>query len=205
MRCAYAAHVCTHDLRRHLFWGHEATYSDEQRVTSMNGRANILGRLRRWKRASRHVVASCAVAYLSAGVVPCAMAAPPAKDEAGTVVHQDHAHEPRHSLGHAQHGHEAHAAGAAPHDSAPADHGKAHCPHCPPGAHGDRAACVALEDLTNVAASHAKDALNSLAPPLAPSVLTLPPPLASPWPPPPLRVARVTSVPLNIQHCVFLV
>lgn len=173
----------------------------------MNDRANIIAWLRRWKSgAVRHVVASFAVAYLTAGVAPCAMAASGATGEPSIVAYEDHvAHEPHHPVAHAQHGHEAHDAGAATHDSAPADHGNERCPHCPPGAHGDHAACVALEDLTNVAASHAKDASKPLVPLLAPAALALPPPLASPWPPPPLRAVRGASVRLNVRHCVFLI
>jgi hypothetical protein len=175
----------------------------------MNERANILARLRRRKNgAARYVVASFAAAYLWAGVAPCAMAATRATDEPSIVAYEDHAaHEPRHSAAHEQHGHEAHAADAATdHDGrAPADHAKENCTHCPPGAHGDHAACVALEDLTNVAASHVKDPAKPLAPLLAVAPLMLSPPLVSPWPPPPLRVVRGASVPLNVRHCVFLI
>src|SRR5688572_28120497 len=106
----------------------------------MNDRANILARLRRWNGgAARYVVASFAVAYLSAGVVPCAMGAAQSTDESRIVAHEDHAaHEPRHPDAHARHGHDAHGAGATAGDSAPApaDHGNERCPHCPPGAHG---------------------------------------------------------------------
>ena len=175
----------------------------------MNDRANIIAWLRRWKSgAARHVVASFAVAYLTAGVAPCAMAASGATGEPSIVVHEDHAaHEPPHPVAHAQHGHEARDAGATTHDSAPApaDHGDERCPHCPPGAHGDHAACVALEDLTDVTASHAKDAPKPLASPVAAAAFMLPPPLGSPWPPPPLRAVRATAVRLNVRHCVFLI
>jgi len=166
---------------------------------AMNGRANILVRLRRWKRgAARYVIGSFAVAYLSAGVAPCAMAATRA-------THDMHAASPEHTG--VAHEHHVHGVGVAAHESvpAPADHGNTHCPHCPPSTHGDHAACVALDDLTNVAASHAKDAPQSIAPLLVPAALTLPPAHASPWPPPPSRVARVPCVPLNVQHCVFLI
>ena len=175
----------------------------------MSDRANIFARLRRWKRgAARYVVASFAIAYLAAGVAPCAMAATRAADSQSIVVHEDHpAHQPHHPVAHAQHGHEDHGADVATHDSAPApaDHGSEDCPHCPPGTHGDHGSCVALEDLKNVAASHAKDALQPLAPLLAPAAFMLPPPLAWPWPPPPSSAVRVASVPLNVRHCVFLI
>jgi hypothetical protein len=175
----------------------------------MNDRANILARLRRWKGgAARYVVASFAAAYLGAGVAPCAMAAPRATDETSIVAYENHAaQEPRHSAAHEQHGHEAHAAdAAADHDGpAPVDHSKENCPHCPSSAHGDHAACGALEDLTNVAASHVKDAAKPLVPLLMAAPLMLPPALVSPWPPPPLRAVRGASVPLNVRHCVFLI
>jgi len=164
----------------------------------MNDRVNILVRLRRWKRgAARYVIGSFAVAYLSAGVAPCAMAATRATHDmhATSLEHVGVAHE-----------HHAHGVGVA-HEGAPApaDHGRAHCPHCPPGTNGDDAACFALEGLSNVAASHAKDAPQPVTPALVAAVFTLPPVPAPPWPPPPLRVARVTSVPLNVRHCIFLI
>jgi hypothetical protein len=175
----------------------------------MNDRANILARLRRWKSgAARYVVASVAVAYLAAGVAPCAMAANPTPDEPSSAAPEDHrAHAPHHPVAHAQHGDGAHGAGAATQDSAPApaDLGNERCPHCPLGARGDHATCVALEDLTDAAASHAKDAPQPLAPLLASAAFTLPPPLASPWPPPLLRAVRGASVPLNVRNCVFLI
>lgn len=176
----------------------------------MRDRANILGRLRRWKGgAARYVVGSFAIAYLSAGIAPCAMAATRATDDssaAALVAHEDHAAHER-DAAHAQHGNATHGDGVATHDGAPAPaHDRSgHCPHCPPGAGGDHAVCAALEDLTNAAASHAKDAPQSAAPPLAPAAFTLPPTFTSPWPPPPLRVVRGTSVPLNVRHCVFVI
>lgn len=175
----------------------------------MSDRANILGRLRRWKGgAARYVVGSFAVAYLSAGIAPCAMAAARATDNvsaAALVAHEGHAAHDQ-DAAHSQHGNETHGAGVATHDApAPAHDRSGHCPHCPPGAGGDHAVCAVFEDLTNAAASHAKDAPQSAAPPLAPAAFTLPPPLASPWPPPPLRVVRGTSVRLNVRHCVFLI
>jgi hypothetical protein len=183
---------------------------------AMNDRANILARLRRWKSgAARYVVASFAVAYLSVGVAPCAMAATRATDDVSTsaresagVAHEHHvAHEPRHPVAHSQHGHEDHDVAAATHDNAhaAADHGDERCLHCPPGTQGDHAACVALEDLTHAAAAHAKDAPQPLAPLLAPAAFMPPPPLASPWPSPPSYAVRVASVPLNVRHCVFLI
>lgn len=165
----------------------------------MNDRANILVRLRRWRRgAARYVIGVFAVAYLSAGVAPCAMAATRATHDMHVTSHEH--------LGVA-HEHHAHGVGVATHESvpAPADHGSEHCPHCPPGTHGDDTACFALEGLTNVAASHAKDASQPVTPALVAAVFTLPPVPAAPWPPPPLRVARVTSVPLNVRHCIFLI
>jgi hypothetical protein len=165
----------------------------------MSDRANVLVRLRRWKcGAARYVIGSFAVAYLSVGVAPCALATTQA-------THDMHATSPE-RVG-VVHEHHAHGVGVATHESlpAPADHGRAHCPHCPPGAHGDDAACFALEGLTNVASSHAKDTPQPVAPALVAAVLTLPPLPAAPWPPPPLCVARVTSVPLNVWHCIFLI
>jgi hypothetical protein len=173
----------------------------------MNDRANILARLRRSKSgAARYVVAAFAVAYFSAGVAPCAMATPRATHDGSAAARQGHAaHEPLHSAAHAHHGHEAHGADAHDGSPEPIQHGNAHCPHCPPAAHGDETACVVLEDLKSVAASHAKDAPKPLAPLLAAVAITLPPPHASPWRPPPLRAVQATSVPLNVRHCVFLI
>lgn len=173
----------------------------------MKDRANILARLRRWKSgAARYVVAAFAVAYLSAGVAPCAMAAR-ATEELGIVGQEDHAaHEPRQPVAHAQHGHETHGAGAAAHESVTAlDLANEHCSHCPPGAQGDHTTCVALQDLTNVASSHAKDAPQPLSLLLVPAAFMPLPPFAPPWSPPPLRDVRVASVPLNVRHCVFLI
>ena len=182
----------------------------------MNRRANILGRLRRWKTgAARYVVGLVAVAYLAAGVAPCAMAASRAADDIDTVV-RDHAvaheglavNEP-HAAAHLQVGHEAHGGNGAPHDSAPApaNDGDGHCPHCFSGttvSHAaDRSSCVAFEDLAN-AASHAKDAPQPLAPSFAVAAFMLPPPLAPPRPPP-LRAAGIPPVSLNVRHCVFLI
>ncbi|RPI59135.1 MAG: hypothetical protein EHM50_09695 [Lysobacterales bacterium] len=189
----------------------------------MNQRANILARLRRWKSgASHYVVWLFAVAYVSAGVAPCAAAAGRATGDVDAAVgeHAESAH-----AGHAErthrdpvaaphHGHEAQGAPASD-DTAPApsDGGGEHCPHCPPGfergaaiAHDDdHSSCSTLEDLTNVAASHAKDAPQPLVPFVGLAAFTLPPPLASPLAPPPFRAARTPSVPLNIRHCVFLI
>lgn len=199
----------------------------------MSHRANILGRLRRWNtRAARPVAALFAVAYLSAGAAPCAAAPTRASGAADVAaVHDHHAaaahdatsahegHAADHQQGaaapYSQHGHEGHGAvPAVAHDTAPppAEHGS-HCPHCPAAlggaaaiAHGnDHASCAALEDLTNVAAAHVKDAPPPLAMPLVPAPFTLPPPLASPVGAPPSRAPRMPSVPLNVRHCVFLI
>ena len=176
----------------------------------MNRRVSLIGRLRRIKSgAARCVVTSFAVAYLSAGVAPCAMAATRAVDEPSARQHAHIAHDhagrqPADSIAHSQHGHDVVAAtfdGGA----APADEGNGHCPHCPPGAQDDHAACVALEELTNVAASSVKDVPQPHAPTLVAAVLMLPPLTVGPWPPPPLRAARVASVPLNVRHCIFLI
>ena len=165
----------------------------------MNDRASILVRLRRWKRgAARYVIGSFAGCYLSAGVAPCAMATTRA-------THDTHAASPEHAG--VAHEHHAHGVGVATHESvpAPADLDRAHCPHCPPGTNGHDAGCFALEGLTNVAASHAKDASQSVTQALVAAVFAPLPLPAAPWPPPPLRVARVTSVPLNVRHCIFLI
>src|SRR5688572_33066996 len=122
----------------------------------MNRRANILGRLRRWKAGgARYVIGLVAVTYLAAGVAPCAMAASRAAGDVDTVV-REHAvaHEGRavhetHGAAHLHDGHAAPGSNAAPHGSAPApaDRG-GHCPHCFSGtdaAHAsDRSSCVAL-------------------------------------------------------------
>ena len=184
----------------------------------MKRRTNILARLRRWKTgAARYVVGSFAVAYLAAGVAPCAMAANRATESVDAAArehvgaaHEDHAvHEPR-ADAHAQRGHETHGGTAVAHESAPApaDDRSEHCPHCFSAAevaHGDdRSSCLAFDDLTNSAASHAKDAPQPLAPSFAAAAFTLPPPLASPRPAP-LRAAGIPPVPLNVRHCVFLI
>jgi hypothetical protein len=182
----------------------------------MNGRANILSRIRRWKSgAGRYVVGTFAVAYLSAGAAPC-IAAGRDVHELNAVAHEhvdaareSHAsREQRNSSAHSHHGHEPHGGAAQTHDGSPAptDSGR-RCPHCPAGTaiDDDHASCVALEDLTNVGASHAKDASQSLMPLFAPAAFTVPPALASPRAPPPLRAVGVPPVPLNVRHCVFLI
>ncbi len=179
----------------------------------MNRRTNILERLRRWKAgAARYVVASFAAAYLSAGVAPCAAAAskPIDNGDAAVAIGQEHA-----GAAHSLHGHEGHVsmpATPAP-EPAPAGHGSDHCPHCPSALEGaaeighgsDHSSCAALEELTNVAASHANDAPQQLTTLFAPAAFTLPPPLASPLPAPPSHAVRIPAVPLNIRHCVFLI
>ena len=183
----------------------------------MNRRANILSRMRRWKSgAGRYVVGAFAVAYLSAGAAPCA-AAGREMHEVHSAVHehvnvadQNHAaHEQRDPGAHSHHGHEAPGGAVVTHDSSPAptDSGSRHCPHCPAGTaiDDDHSSCLALEDLTNVGASQAKDTLQLLMPLFAPAVFTLPPVLASPRAPPPLRAVGVPPVPLNVRHCVFLI
>ena len=183
----------------------------------MNRRTNILARLRRWKTgAGRYVVGSFAVAYLTAGVAPCAMASRPTKDvdtvvrEHVDVAHDRHVLHERQGVVHSQLDHEAHGGTTAAHETAPApaDNRSEHCPHCFSGtviAHGDdRSSCFALEDLTNAAASHAKDAPQPFAPSFGPAAYTLPPPLAAARPPP-LRAVGVPPVPLNVRHCVFLI
>ena len=176
----------------------------------MKHRANILGRLRRWKAgAARYVVASFAAAYLSAAVAPCAAAASPRTDDAKAItLGHEHADAAR-----SQHGHEGHGGMQATHETAPSEHGSHHCPHCPSAlegatavAHGnDHSSCAALADLTNVAASHAKDAPQPLVPLYTPAAFTLPPPLASPPTAPPSRAVRIPPVRLNVRHCVFLI
>jgi hypothetical protein len=184
----------------------------------MNGRTSIIGRLRRWNAgAARYVVGAVAVAYLSTGVAPCAMASHAANDTRAAesqhvdVSHAGHAqHDGRDVAEHSRHGHDAHRGFAAAHEDAPApvDQRGEHCPHCPAGtaiAHdSDGLACATLEDLTNVAASHLKDVAQPLAPLLGSAAFTLPPPLASPRAPP-SRAAAVPPVPLNVRHCVFLI
>lgn len=164
----------------------------------MNRRANILARLRRWKTgAGRYVVASFVAAYLSAGAAPCAAAAATqaTADAAGAA----------HELG--ANAHEHHTV----HDDGADDAPRGHCPHCLtdagalPMQAADHSSCLALEELTNVAAPQAKDAPPSLAPPLGPAAFTLPPPLASPAAPPSLRAAAIPHVALNVRHCVFLI
>lgn len=177
----------------------------------MNRRTNILGRLRRWKGgAARYVVASFAAAYLSAGVAPCAAAASEPMDN-GDAVAMGH----EHAAAHSQHAHQGHGSMPANPETAPApdEHGSDHCPHCPSALEGaaaivhgnDHSSCAALADLTNVAASHAKDASQPLTPLFAAAAFTLPPPLASPPPRAPSRAVRIPTVPLNVRHCVFLI
>jgi hypothetical protein len=163
--------------------------------------------LRRWKSgAARYVVASFALAYVSAGVAPCAAAEGEA--DAGAAGVREHTAA---QVGHAHHGHGAHdVAAGADGAGAPTDDDAKPCPHCLAGAamaHADEhSSCFALEDLTNVAASHAKDAPQPLAPSFGPAPFTLPPPLASPAAAPPLHAASaVPSVPLNVRHCVYLI
>jgi hypothetical protein len=172
----------------------------------MNRRANILRRLRRFKTGgARYVVASFALAYVSVGIVPCAAAEVEVDSDAAAVREHTAA-----QVGHAHHGHEAHNVAAAANGAgAPTDDGARHCPHCLAGAamaHAvEHSSCFALEDLTNVAASHAKDVPQPLAPSFGPAPFTLPPPLASPAASPPSHAAAVPSVPLNVRHCVYLI
>jgi hypothetical protein len=188
----------------------------------MSRRDNILTRLRRWKRrGARHVITLFAAAYLSAGLAPCA-AAPNGAVEGTAVVgehvdvsHPDHEQHGAHVGAHV-HGHSDGGIPAAD-DSPPAqgEHDRDHCPHCPAAVDGaaavghgsDHRSCAALEDLTNTAAPHAKDASQPSAVPIGLAPFTLPPPLASPLPakPPVFAAIRASSVPLNVQHCVFLI
>jgi hypothetical protein len=140
-------------------------------------------------------------------------------ENAATREHTEHAghaqHERRDHAPHSQHGqHGEHGQhdGSAAHESAPAagESSGEFCPHCSHGTpilHDDaHSSCFAFEDLTNVAASHAKDAAQQLlAPLLAPAAFTLPPPLPSPSAPSLERAAMVPPVPLNVRHCVFLI
>jgi hypothetical protein len=178
----------------------------------MNRRTNILRHLRRWNAgAARYVVASFAAAYLSVGVAPCAAAASEPKDN-GDAVAIGHEHA---DAAHSQHDHEGHGSMPADHETVlvPAERGSDHCPHCPSAlegaaaiAHGnDHSSCAALADLTNVAASHAKDPQQPLMPLFAPAAFTLPPPLASPLAAPPSRAVRTPTVRINVRHCVFLI
>ena len=169
----------------------------------MSSRSSVLVRLRRARAgAARYVAALLAVAYLAAGVAPCVAAASlPAADDVAQE-HAHHAHEQGASAAGSHHGHEA---------GVPSQHdgnGES-CPHClwDGGAargHGDHSTCTALEDLTNVA-PQAKAAPPALAPPLGLAAFTLPPPLAPPLAHPPWRSAQLSSVPLNVRHCVFLI
>lgn len=180
----------------------------------MSRRASILGRLRRLKTgAARYVVAAFGLAYLTAGVAPCATAASQGVGDPLAVVRADGDH------AHAAHAHHAHRAdsghdnhGSAVHDDpvpAMPDHGEHQCPHCPAGAgmaqSADHSSCFVLEDLTSVAASQAKDAPQTLLHSFSSAVFTLPPPLASPAAPLPSRAAAIPPVPLNVRHCVFLI
>lgn len=177
----------------------------------MSRRTSILERLRRLKNgAARQVVAVFALAYLAAGVAPCATAATQA---AGDSVGIERAVGTHSEAEHGHHAHHAEHAQAAPdrHGTAdgvpPPHHGDRHCPHCPAGAAVAQAenhfTCFALDDLTNVAASQAKDVSQALAPWFVVAPFTLPPPLASPIPPP--RTAAIAPVPLNVRLCVFLI
>jgi hypothetical protein len=169
----------------------------------MSSRSSVLVRLRRSRAgAARYVAALFAVAYLAAGVAPCVAAASLPAADGAAQGHAHHAHEHADSAAGSHHGHE---------DGVPSQHdgNGENCPHCPldGGAargHGDHSTCAALEDLTNVA-PQAKVAPPALAPPLSPAAFTLPPPLASPPANPPWRSARLSSVPLNVRHCVFLI
>jgi hypothetical protein len=179
----------------------------------MSGRSSVLARLRRARAgAGRYVAAVFAVAYLAAGIAPCAAAASATAAPGGAPEHARHAQHEQH----APHAHE-HGAGSADshhgHEPAamPSHHedGIESCPHCPldggaaPG-QDDHSSCAALEDLTN-AAPQAKSASAALAPLLGPAAFTLPPPLASPVAAPPWHRAQRSSVPLNVRHCVFLI
>jgi hypothetical protein len=187
----------------------------------MKHRANILARLRRSKAGrARPIVGLFAVAYLSAGLAPCA-AASQATGEADLAVREhaaadeSHAgHQSRDDAAHSSRVHAGHGAIPATHNTAPpAERGGDLCPHCPPAleaaagiAHGtDHSSCAALEGLTNVAAAHAKDFPAPAVPLLASAPFTLPPPLASPVAAPLHAVRFPPSVPLNVRHCVFLI
>jgi hypothetical protein len=172
----------------------------------MNGGTYSLARLRRSSSgAARHVVGLFVVAYLSAGVAPCTMAASQAAQADRTAHEHEHEHESQAALAHTQHAHEAQTAEQAP---APHDNGSPYCPHCPAGTAGthedDHSSCFAVADVTN-AAAQAKDAPQQLAAAFGLPVFTLPPPLAAPRAPPPLRRVSVPPVPLNIRNCVFLI
>jgi hypothetical protein len=172
----------------------------------MNGGPYSLARLRRSSSgAVRYLVGLFVVAYLSAGVAPCAMAASQPAQTARTALHE---HEPPAVFAHAHHAHEDHTAEAGEHAPEPTDNGGPYCPHCPAGTAGthedDHSSCFALADVTN-AAAQAKDAPQQLAPALGPPAFTLPPPLAAPRAPPPLRRISAPPVPLNIRNCVFLI
>jgi hypothetical protein len=186
----------------------------------MNERANILAPFRRWNAgAARYVVASFAIAYLSAGMAPCAAAASGAAQapgaavrEPGAVTHEAHGtHEQHVPAAHSHAGHESHDGTPSAHDGGASQQGT-HCPHCPAAAGGvgiahgdDHSSCAVLEDLADVAASQAKAAPPPIAPLPGPAAFTLPPPLASPRAPPPSRAVALPPVPLNIRHCVFLI
>jgi hypothetical protein len=180
----------------------------------MNGGAYSLTRLRRSSSgAARYVVGLFVVASLSVGVAPCAMAASEAVQAERAASHEhehdrDRDHEPRVGVAHAQHAHEGYGVEAGEHAPAPADDGTASCPHCLAATAGaledDHSSCFAVPDLTN-AAAQAKDAPQQLAPAFGPPAFTLPPALAAPRAPPPLRRLSVPAVPLNIRNCVFLI
>jgi hypothetical protein len=192
------------------------------RDSVMSRRRNILARLRRFKsRGAAHVITTFAVAYLLAGVAPCAAASSGAFAGTAIIAEQAevsqhrHAQHESHDVGaHAQHGH-GDGGLAAPHVPAPSEHGGDHCPHCPAavegasaaGHGGDHRSCAALEDLTNAAASHAKDAPQPSAVLIVAAPFTQPPPLASPLlaQPPVIAAIRASNVPLNVRHCVFLI
>jgi hypothetical protein len=179
----------------------------------MKSRSNVLLRLRRWKTgAARHIVASFVVAYLLAGVVPCSAAASPAMDDINAAVNEHvagaHADHGQHAE-FAHHGHEDYDSAASQSSSTRPHDRTERCPHCPAGTAVEHASslssCRALEDLGKASASHAKDDQPPPSPSFVNAAFTLPPPLASPAPPPRLRGARVSAVPLNVQHCVFLI
>jgi hypothetical protein len=186
----------------------------------MNDRANILALFRRWNAgAARYVLGSIAVAYVAAGVAPCAAAASRAAEAPAAVVREDaaaahaghSAPDQRAPVAHSHDGHDSHGGMPPARDDGAGQNGK-HCPHCPAAAGGaaiahggDHSSCAVLEDLTDVAASKGKEAPQPVPPLPVPTAFTLPPPFASPLAPPPLRAAPIPPVPLNIRHCVFLI
>jgi hypothetical protein len=176
----------------------------------MNGRTNILAKLRRQRgRFGRFVLAVFAMGSFTLAGAPCfAMAAPPPTARVDQSAHAAHGDSGMHAHGHAR----AHADGiSGTHEQSEHQFPK-HCPHCPVTAamshHGPSSAhafCSALDDVSDQSLSSLPTFAKHVV--LVAAFETLPPLV---FHPPPRQLTRELArarspVPLNLRHCVFLI